>query len=149
MSEALEKVEQQQEQKRLEKEEADASTKEIKKLKNNLKRRKWVDWNKDDAEGGEAKRAPFDPADRVKRRKTAMLLGYSGANYFGMQRNPGMATIEEELFKAMHKHKWITDESFEQAQHACFQRAARTDKGVSAARQVCSIKLRKWDKLLT
>lgn len=80
---------------------------------------------------------------RIKRRKFAMLLGYSGAKYYGMQRNPGMNTIEEELFKAMHKHKWITDESFESSQVICFQRAARTDKGVSAARQVCSIKLRK------
>lgn len=83
------------------------------------------------------------PISKIKRRKFAMLLGYSGAKYYGMQRNPGMATIEEELFKAMHKHQWITDESFETSQVVCFQRAARTDKGVSAARQVCSIKLRK------
>ncbi|KAM7360490.1 pseudouridine synthase 1 isoform 1-T1 [Cochliomyia hominivorax] len=141
MTEALEKLEQQQELKKQEREEAIESTKEMKQLKRNLKRRKWVDWKTEDEEKGDVKRPPFNPADRVKRKKTAILLGYSGANYFGMQRNPGMQTIEEELFKAMLKHKWITEEMFEQAQLACFQRAARTDKGVSAARQVCSIKL--------
>lgn len=141
MTEAIEKLEQQQEIKKQDKEEAIESTKEMKRLKRNLKRRKWVDWKTEDEEKGDVKRAPFNPADRVKRKKTAILLGYSGANYFGMQRNPGMATIEEELFKAMLKHKWVTEDMFEQAQLACFQRAARTDKGVSAARQVCSIKL--------
>ncbi|XP_075146248.1 pseudouridine synthase 1 isoform X2 [Haematobia irritans] len=138
MSQALDKLEQEQEERRQQKEEAIETTKEMKKLKRNLKRRKWVDWNE---EKSDAKRPPFNPADRIKRKKTAILLGYSGAKYFGMQRNPGMATIEEELFKAMHKNKWITDESYEQAQLCMFQRAARTDKGVSAARQVCSIKL--------
>ena len=144
MTEALEKLEQQQELKKQEKEEAIESTKEMKKLKRNLKRRKWVDWKTEDEEKGDVKRAAFNPADRVKRKKTAILLGYSGSKYFGMQRNPGMQTIEEELFKVMLKHKWVTQEMFEQAQLACFQRAARTDKGVSAARQVCSIKLRKY-----
>lgn len=143
MSEALDKLEQQQDERRQQKEEATEATKEMKKLKRNLKRRKWVDLKTEDEEKGDVKRPPFNPADRVKRKKTAILLSYSGANYFGMQRNPGMATIEEELFKAMHKNKWITDESFEQAQSCMFQRAARTDKGVSAARQVCSMKLRK------
>uniref|UniRef100_A0A1I8P769 Pseudouridylate synthase 1 homolog n=2 Tax=Stomoxys calcitrans TaxID=35570 RepID=A0A1I8P769_STOCA len=141
MSEALDKLEQEQEKRRQQKEEAIETTKEMKQLKRNLKRRKWVDWKTEDEERGDVKRPPFNPADRIKRKKTAILLAYSGANYFGMQRNPGMATIEEELFKAMLKNKWITDESFDQAQLCMFQRAARTDKGVSAARQVCSIKL--------
>lgn len=146
MAEALDKLEQLQEEKKADKDGALKEHKEAKQFKRNLKRRKWVDYRTDDKttdSGSDAKRVPFDPAERVKRKKTAILLGYSGANYFGMQRNPGMETIEEELFKAMLKHKWITEESFEQAQIACFQRAARTDKGVSAARQVCSIKLRK------
>lgn len=148
MADALEKLEQSQELKKQQKEEANQTTKEINKLKRNLKRRKWIDWKTEDEEKGDIKRAPFDPAERVKRKKTAILLGYSGSNYFGMQRNPGMQTIEEELFKAMLKHKWVTEEMFEQAQIACFQRAARTDKGVSAARQVCSLKLRKFNYLL-
>uniref|UniRef100_W8BKC4 Pseudouridylate synthase 1 homolog n=3 Tax=Ceratitis capitata TaxID=7213 RepID=W8BKC4_CERCA len=141
MSEALDKLEQKQIQNKIEHETAIEQVKSTKRQKRELKRRKWVDWNTQDEQAGDTKRAAFDPANRVKRKKCAMLLSYCGAKYFGMQRNPGMQTIEEELFKAMLKHKWITEESFEAAQAACFQRAARTDKGVSAARQVCSIKL--------
>lgn len=59
-----------------------------------------------------------------------------------MQRNPGALTIEEELLKAMLKHKWITEEAFNTPQILMFQRAARTDKGVSACRQVVSLKMR-------
>lgn len=103
-----------------------------------MKKRQW-DFA---AEGNPEKRANFNPEDRIKRKKCCLLLGYSGANYFGMQRNPDMKTIEEELLLAMLKHKWITEESFKQPQMAHFQRAARTDKGVSAARQCVSMKLR-------
>lgn len=54
-----------------------------------------------------------------------------------------MQTIEEELINALYKTKFITEEAFNQMQTIQFQRAARTDKGVSAARQVVSLKLRK------
>lgn len=104
------------------------------------KKRQWFE-NKHSDEEIATKRAMFNPNDRVKRKKCALLIGYCGADYYGMQRNPGMPTIEEDLFSAMLKQKWITEESFNQAQQAQFQRAARTDKGVSAARQICSIKL--------
>lgn len=103
-----------------------------------FKRRDWV------VETEEAKRARLEafPPDRVKRRKALVLLGYSGVNYCGMQRNPRVATIEEELQKAMLKHGWMNEEGFNNPQQAFFQRAARTDKGVSAARQCVSMKLR-------
>ncbi|XP_023723376.1 tRNA pseudouridine synthase A isoform X2 [Cryptotermes secundus] len=79
--------------------------------------------------------------DRVKKRKVALLLAYSGQGYLGMQRNPGMKTIEEDLLTALLKASFITEEAFNTPQLIQFQRAARTDKGVSAARQVVSIKL--------
>lgn len=107
---------------------------------NCIKKRQWIENKLTEGEIA-AKRGNFDPIERIKRKKYALLMGYCGADYYGMQRNPGMLTIEEELFAAMLKHKWITEESFNQAQNAQFQRAARTDKGVSAARQICSIKL--------
>ncbi|KAH8388185.1 hypothetical protein KR200_009419, partial [Drosophila serrata] len=146
MSEALDKLELETEARKAAKMSEDEAVKETNRVKRNLKRKKWVDWKTQDEEDAASgvKRAPFDPAERIKRKKSAILLSYCGANYYGMQRNPGMQTIEEELFKAMLKHKWITEDSFEQVQIACFQRAARTDKGVSAARQVCSVKLRKF-----
>lgn len=105
------------------------------------KKRQWQDYSTSEPN---AKRENFNPVDRVKRKKFCMLLGYSGVNYFGMQRNPDMQTIEEELFVAMLKNKWITEEGFAQAQTVQFQRAARTDKGVSAARQCVSLKLRNF-----
>lgn len=105
-----------------------------------VKKRQWEDYG---SEGNPEKRANFNPEDRVKRRKWCVLLGYSGANYYGMQRNPDVKTIEEELLVAMLKHKWITEEGFKLPQQIQFQRAARTDKGVSAARQCISMKLRK------
>ena len=53
-----------------------------------------------------------------------------------------MKTIEEDLMTALLKAGLISEEAFNTPQLIQFQRAARTDKGVSAARQVVSIKLR-------
>lgn len=105
------------------------------------KKRKWE--NKKTDEIVDEKRAKVNPEDKVRRRKYCVILGYAGANYIGMQRNPDVNTIEEELLKAMLKNELITDDAFQQPQHTHFQRAARTDKGVSAARQCISLKLRK------
>ncbi|XP_004925769.2 pseudouridylate synthase 1 homolog isoform X2 [Bombyx mori] len=99
------------------------------------KRRAHRDW--ETKPPGEIKK----PYERIKRKKMAMLLGYSGVEYYGMQRNPGVQTIEEELLKALLDAKYITQEDFENAQNAQFQRSSRTDKGVSAAEQVVSLKL--------
>ncbi|VEN59748.1 unnamed protein product [Callosobruchus maculatus] len=89
----------------------------------------------------EAQTEPEQPVEKIKRRKFALLMGYSGVNYFGMQRNPLTQTIEEDLFKALHKAGFINDSCYNQVQNMQFQRAARTDKGVSAVRQVVSLKL--------
>lgn len=102
------------------------------------KKRSWEFNRRDD----NVKRVRTNPEERIKRRKYLLLLGYAGANYIGMQRNPDVNTIEEELLKALFKNNMITDESFNQPQYCHFQRAARTDKGVSAARQCISLKLR-------
>lgn len=112
-------------------------------IRRNKNKRAWEDDNRTPEEIA-AKKASMDPEDKAKRKKSVILMGYSGVSYFGMQRNPGQKTIEEDLFVAMFKNKWITEEGFNQAQYAYFQRAARTDKGVSAARQICSVKLRKF-----
>lgn len=76
---------------------------------------------------------------RIKRNKYAVLLGYCGSGYFGLQRNPGVLTIEEEFLKACLAKKFITENEFENIHEIKFQRAARTDKGVSAAVQVLSM----------
>lgn len=61
-----------------------------------------------------------------------------------VNRNPGTKTIEEDLLVAMLKAGYINEGVFNQPQLIQFQRAARTDKGVSALRQVLSLKLRKF-----
>lgn len=79
--------------------------------------------------------------ERVKKKKIAMLLSYSGQGYLGLQRNQGTKTIEEDLLVAMKNCNLINDEAYTRPQSIQFQRAARTDKGVSALRQALSMKL--------
>lgn len=84
---------------------------------------------------------PDYPWKRAK--KVAAMLSFSGKTYFGMQRNPGdeINTIEDELLGALSKSGAI-DPTWEKApQKAFFTRASRTDKGVSAARMVVSLKM--------
>ena len=59
-----------------------------------------------------------------------------------------MPTIEEELLKAFKAAGSIPGEWFDNPQKAFFQRASRTDKGVSAAKMVISLKMRKFGRLL-
>jgi hypothetical protein len=52
------------------------------------------------AVAADAPRADY-PWRRAK--KVAAMLSFSGKDYFGMQRNPGMRTIEEELMAAFRQ----------------------------------------------
>jgi hypothetical protein len=49
------------------------------------------------------------PTNPNKKRKVALFLAYVGHGYNGMQRNPGVKTIEEDLFKAIHAAGGISD----------------------------------------
>lgn len=77
-------------------------------------------------------------------KKFILLMGYSGSNYMGMQFNPNVPTIEDSLFTAMLKNNWVDESHVKSPWTAEFQRGSRTDRGVSAARQCCSMKLRKF-----
>eukprot|EP00090_Calanus_glacialis_P017815 TRINITY_DN27658_c0_g1_i1.p1 TRINITY_DN27658_c0_g1~~TRINITY_DN27658_c0_g1_i1.p1 ORF type:complete len:361 (-),score=106.32 TRINITY_DN27658_c0_g1_i1:103-1185(-) len=81
------------------------------------------------------------PWKRAK--KVACIVSFSGKNYHGMQRNPGddINTIEDELMAALSKSGAIDPEWEKVPQKAFFKRASRTDKGVSAARMVISLKM--------
>lgn len=89
------------------------------------------------------KQSRIEEPVRIKKRNYAMMLSYLGKDYYGMQRNPGMKTIEEDLINALLKADLISNEAFETIQTIHFQRAARTDKGVSATRQIVSLRMRK------
>ena len=73
-------------------------------------------------------------------------LCISGIIYQLLLRNPGHPTIEEELLKAFLAAGTISQEWFDCPQQAWFQRASRTDKGVSAMRMIISLKMREWKK---
>ncbi|XP_066502462.1 tRNA pseudouridine synthase A isoform X2 [Hoplias malabaricus] len=81
---------------------------------------------------------------RFPKRKVVLLMAYSGKGYYGMQRNPGNSqfkTIEDELVTALIKAGCIPENHGDDMKKMSFQRCARTDKGVSAAGQVVSLKL--------
>ena len=78
---------------------------------------------------------------RIKKKKVAVLMSYCGQGYLGMQINHGFKTIEEDLFQAFLKLGIMDEESYKFPQSIHFQRAARTDKGVSATKQVVSLRM--------
>lgn len=78
---------------------------------------------------------------KLKRKNSVIMLSYVGRDYLGMQINRGTRTIEECLLTALLKANFITQEQFEDVREIKFQRAARTDKGVSAVRNIVSLKL--------
>lgn len=78
---------------------------------------------------------------RLPKKKYAVVLGYCGTNYHGMQIQKGVRTIEKELFSALQKSGCITEDIANNPDKGNFQRCARTDKGVHAARQVVSLNM--------
>jgi hypothetical protein len=57
-----------------------------------------------------------------KKRKVVVMLGYVGAGYQGMQRNPGARTVEDELERAFHAAGGISEDnmgSFVKARPQC------------------------------
>ncbi|KAM4528519.1 pseudouridylate synthase 1 homolog [Odontesthes bonariensis] len=81
---------------------------------------------------------------KYPKKKVVLLLAYSGKGYYGMQRNPGTSqfrTIEDDLVTALIKSGCIPENHGNDMKKMSFQRCARTDKGVSAAGQVVSLKL--------
>ncbi|XP_035217785.1 tRNA pseudouridine synthase A-like isoform X2 [Stegodyphus dumicola] len=80
--------------------------------------------------------------NRVRKpKKVVFLLCYLGKEFYGMQRNSNVSTVEEELFKALLETNVILKSEFDFPKTMKFQRAARTDKGVSAVRQIVSLKI--------
>lgn len=88
---------------------------------------------------------------KLPKRKIVLLMAYSGKGYHGMQRNVGSSqfkTIEDDLVSALVRAGCIPENHGEDMRKMSFQRCARTDKGVSAAGQVVSLKVWLIDDLL-
>lgn len=74
-----------------------------------------------------------------KDHRFAILFGYVGAAYQGLQKNPGAHSIESELEKALRAGGLIHPQH--DFNEVGWNRAARTDKGVHAAHQVVSLRM--------
>ncbi|KAI7226635.1 pseudouridine synthase [Hortaea werneckii] len=83
----------------------------------------------------------IDAEGRKPKRKVAVLIGYSGTGYKGMQITPHEETIEGDLFKAFVKAGAISKANADDPKKASLVRCARTDKGVHAAGNMISLKL--------
>ncbi|XP_076467922.1 pseudouridylate synthase 1 homolog [Babylonia areolata] len=80
-------------------------------------------------------------ADR--KRKVALLIAYCGAGYYGIQiqMKGDFRTIESEMIKALVAAGLIPQDHADTPQKMSLQRAARTDKNVSAVGNVLSLKM--------
>ncbi|KAK6543841.1 tRNA pseudouridine synthase 1 [Orbilia ellipsospora] len=79
--------------------------------------------------------------ERRPKKKVAVLIGYCGTGYKGMQLNPPTKTIEGDLFDAFVKAGAISKANSDDPKKSSLVRCARTDKGVHAAGNVISLKL--------
>mmetsp|Transcript_31110 Transcript_31110/g.49833 ORF Transcript_31110/g.49833 Transcript_31110/m.49833 type:complete len:496 (-) Transcript_31110:4085-5572(-) len=76
------------------------------------------------------------------KKKFAIMFGYSGIGYHGLQINEGVKTIEQDLEAAISKSGVIRESNQGSLTKQSWSRAGRTDKGVHALGQVCSLKMR-------
>lgn len=65
-----------------------------------------------------------------------MIIGMFWINKDYLQVQKDFPTVEGELFKAMARCRYISENDILSPVRFAFQRAARTDRSVSAARQV-------------
>ncbi|KZM23870.1 uncharacterized protein EKO05_0011443 [Ascochyta rabiei] len=79
--------------------------------------------------------------ERRPKRKVAVMVGYSGTGYKGMQIDNKQKTIEGDLFKAFVAAGAISKANADDPKKSALVRCARTDKGVHAAGNVISLKL--------
>ncbi|KAK5174734.1 tRNA pseudouridine synthase 1 [Saxophila tyrrhenica] len=83
----------------------------------------------------------IDAEERRPKRKVAVLIGYSGTGYKGMQISAQEKTIEGDLFKAFIEAGAISKANADDPKKASLVRCARTDKNVHAAGNMISLKL--------
>lgn len=86
-------------------------------------------------------KAPSAPSrPPYQKKKVAIVFGYSGTGYSGLQFNPGCRTLEQALFSALKESGMIWERNAADPHKVDWQRACRTDKGVHAAGNIVSLK---------
>lgn len=83
----------------------------------------------------------IEAEEKRPKRKVAVLIGYAGTGYKGMQLDYTQKTIEGDLFAAFVAAGAISKANADDPKKSSFVRCARTDKGVHAAGNVISLKL--------
>ncbi|KAF2456595.1 pseudouridine synthase [Lineolata rhizophorae] len=83
----------------------------------------------------------IEAEEKRPKRKVAVMIGYSGSGYKGMQITPSEKTIEGDLFTAFVLAGAISKANADDPKKSSLVRCARTDKGVHAAGNVISLKL--------
>jgi tRNA pseudouridine38-40 synthase len=79
--------------------------------------------------------------ERRPKRKVAVMIGYAGTGYHGIQINHKEKTIEGDIFAAFVAAGAISKANADDPKKSSLVRCARTDKGVHAAGNVLSLKL--------
>ncbi|ORY63355.1 pseudouridine synthase [Pseudomassariella vexata] len=83
----------------------------------------------------------IEAEERRPKRKVAVMVGYAGTGYHGMQINHKDKTIEGDIFAAFVAANAISKANADDPRKSSLVRCARTDKGVHAAGNVISLKL--------
>ncbi|WWC88286.1 tRNA pseudouridine(38-40) synthase [Kwoniella dendrophila CBS 6074] len=98
--------------------------------------RRGNDWTPREKKDGD------DQENRLPKRRCALLVGYCGTGYSGMQiQTHDAKTIEGDVFAALVKAGAISSDNANDHRKSDVQRAARTDAGVHAAGNCISLKM--------
>jgi len=81
-----------------------------------------------------------DGNNKVPKRKLAILISFLGTKYSGFQINGGQNTLQSNIELGLYKSGIISIRNFGYPTKYAWSNSARTDKGVHAAAQVCSLK---------
>ncbi|EKM50013.1 uncharacterized protein PHACADRAFT_153289 [Phanerochaete carnosa HHB-10118-sp] len=96
-------------------------------------------------ESSEARGNDNEPKEpRLPKRQTALLIGFCGSGYNGMQlqrNHENIKTIEGTLFDALVRVGAVSKDNADNPAKVNFNRAARTDAGVHAAGNLVSMKM--------
>ena len=85
---------------------------------------------------------PLEARDpNLKKRKVAMIFGYAGTGYSGLQINEPHKTIEKEIWDSLILNGYVSKDNALDLKKVGWQRCARTDKGVHALGNLASFKI--------
>uniref|UniRef100_A0A7S0KY92 Pseudouridine synthase I TruA alpha/beta domain-containing protein n=1 Tax=Asterionellopsis glacialis TaxID=33640 RepID=A0A7S0KY92_9STRA len=97
--------------------------------------------NTNDANAKEADAEQNQNTKRNLKRKVALLLAFVGTEYGGFQMNINQRTLQAQIELALYQANMLSESNFGFPHKYSWSNSARTDKGVHACAQVCSVKL--------